>query len=69
MNPAGIPYLYAALDKTTARREIGVMKRTNKSVFTAIFALTRPLLVLDLTELPPLPSLFDIANKKLPDRP
>jgi RES domain-containing protein len=65
MNPAGIPYLYAALDKTTARREIGVMQRTNKSVFTAIFALTRPLLVLDLTELPPLPSLFDIANKKL----
>ena len=63
MNPAGIPYLYAALDKTTARREVGILGRTSKTVFTAIFALTRPLWVIDLTALTPVPSLFDVANK------
>lgn len=64
MNPAGIPYLYAAFDKTTARREIGVNGRTTKTVFTATFALTEPLWVMDLSTLPPLPSVFDIANKE-----
>jgi hypothetical protein len=65
MNPAGIPYVYTAFDKTTARREVGIMGRTNKSVFTATFALTRPLWVMDLTALPPVPSLFDIENKEI----
>jgi RES domain-containing protein len=64
MNPAGIPYLYTALDKTTARREVGIMGRKTKTLFTATFALTRPLWVLDLTALPPVPSLFDVANKE-----
>ena len=65
MNPVGIPYLYTAFDNTTARREVGVMGRTSRTVFTATFALTRPLWVIDLTALPPLPSLFDIANKEV----
>ncbi len=65
MNPAGIPYLYTAFDKTTAWREVGIMGRTSKTVFTATFALTRPLWVMDLTALPPVPSLFDVANKEL----
>lgn len=64
MNPAGIPYLYTAFDKTTARREIGVNGRTTKTVFTATFALTEPLWVMDLSTLPPLPSVFDVANKE-----
>ena len=65
MNPAGIPYLYAAFDNTTAWREVGIMGRTSKTVFTATFALTKPLWVMDLTALPPVPSLFDVANKEV----
>jgi RES domain-containing protein len=64
MNPAGIPYLYTAFDNATARREVGITGRTSKTVFTAIFALTAPLWVMDLTALPRVPSLFDIANKE-----
>jgi RES domain-containing protein len=63
MNPAGIPYLYTSFDKTTSRREIGVPARTSRSVFTAVFTVTSPLTVIDLTALPPLPSVFDIDNK------
>jgi len=65
MNPAGIPYLYTAFDNTTAWREVGIMRRTSRTVFTATFALTRPLWVMDLTTLPPVPSLFDVANKEV----
>lgn len=64
MNPAGISYLYTALDKSTAQREVGIAERTTKTVFTATFALTRPLWVMDLTALPPVPSLFDVASKE-----
>ncbi|WP_266170742.1 HEPN-associated N-terminal domain-containing protein [Dyella subtropica] len=63
MNPAGIPYLYTAFDKPTARREIGITGRTSRTVFTAAFTLTKPLEVIDLTQLPVVPSLFDVANK------
>jgi len=65
MNPAGIPYLYTAFDNTTAWREVGIMGRTSRTVFTATFALTRPLWVMDLTALPPVPSLFDVASKEV----
>lgn len=64
MNPAGIPYLYTAFDEATARREIGIAGRTSRTVFTATFALSRPLEVIDLTDLPPEPSLFDVAHKE-----
>ncbi|WP_199048656.1 MULTISPECIES: HEPN-associated N-terminal domain-containing protein [unclassified Dyella] len=64
MNPAGIPYLYTAFDKPTARREIGITGRTSHTVFTATFTLSKPLEVIDLTQLPPMPSLFDVANKE-----
>ena len=64
MNPAGIPYLYTAFDEATARGEIGISGRTSKTVFTAKFVLTKPLWVVDLTALPPVPSLFDVENKK-----
>lgn len=63
MNPAGIPYLYTAFDKTTARREVGITKRTSLTVFTATFELTKPLNVIDLTILPAIPSLFDVQKK------
>lgn len=64
MNPAGILYLYTAFDKTTARRELGSRELTNETVFTATYELTRPLLVIDLTASPPIPSLFDITKKE-----
>jgi RES domain-containing protein len=65
MNPAGIPYLYTAFDNTTAWREVGIIRRTSRTVFTATFALTRPIWVMDLTAFPPVPSLFDLANKEV----
>lgn len=64
MNPAGIPYLYTAFDEMTARREIGITGRTRRTVFTAAFTLAKPLEVIDLTQLPPVPSLFDLPNKE-----
>lgn len=63
MNPAGIPYLYTAFDKQTARREVGLTGRTSHTVFTATFELAEPLEVIDLTLLPSVPSLFDVVNK------
>lgn len=63
MNPAGIPYLYASFEAATARREIGVVGRTSHTVFTAEFALDAPLTVIDLAQLPDVPSLFDVDHK------
>jgi len=64
MNPAGIPYLYTAFDEKTARREVRGDEKADTTVPTATFVLTRDLWVMDLTDLPTLPSLFDIANKE-----
>ncbi len=64
MNPAGIPYLYTSFDKATARREIGVVARTSRTVFSARFTLTRPLTIIDLTTLPPMPSVFNLEQKE-----
>lgn len=64
MNPTGILYLYTAFDKPTARREIGIIGRTSRTVFAATFTLSKPLEVIDLTQLPPAPPLFDVANKE-----
>ena len=64
MNPAGIPYLYTAFEKSTARLEAGITGRTSHTVFIATFELTAPLQVIDLTLLPTVPSLFDVANKE-----
>ena len=65
MNPAGIPYLYTAFDQETARREVGIKGRSRLTVFTATFELKRPLTVVDLTQTPPIPSLFDVDNKDM----
>ena len=61
MNPAGIPYLYVALDGETAKREI---KSKSKKVTLATFATKVPLRLLNLTNLPPLPSLFELEKYK-----
>lgn len=63
MNPAGIPYLYAAFDAETALREAGTLGVTAGAVFMATFELTEPLLVIDLTRLPTPPSVFDLDRK------
>jgi RES domain-containing protein len=62
MNPAGISYLYLAFDEATAIAE--VVKSSRGSVEIAEFAATRPLQVLDLTQLPPLPSVFDDSKRE-----
>ena len=64
MNPAGIPYLYTAFERSTARLEAGITGRTSHTVFIATFLLSAPLQVIDLTLLPAVPSLFDLANKE-----
>src|SRR3546814_12332733 len=63
MNPAGIPYLYVAFDTKTALREIGESTAKTEATFMATFELTEPLQVIDLTRLPPPPSVFDLENK------
>src|SRR3546814_5684229 len=63
MNPAGIPYLYVAFDTKTALREVGESTAKTEATFMATFELTEPLLVIDLTRLPPPPSVFDLENK------
>lgn len=57
MNPAGIPYLYVALDEATALAE--TVSSPPIEAVIATFRATRVLTVIDLTDLPPLPSVFD----------
>lgn len=57
MNPAGIAYLYLALEQGTALAE--TVSSPPVEAVVATFETTRPLNVLDLTRIPALPSLFD----------
>lgn len=57
MNPAGISYLYLALDKQTALAE--VLGGPPCKAVIASFEASRDLRILDLSDLPPLPSIFD----------
>jgi RES domain-containing protein len=57
MNPAGIPYLYVALDEATALAE--TVSSPPVEVIVATFRASRELTVIDLSNLPPLPSVFD----------
>jgi RES domain-containing protein len=60
MNPAGISYFYLAKERKTAIGE--VLNRPPCKAITAEFTTKRMLLVLDLTELPPEPSIFDLEK-------
>ena len=62
MNPAGISYLYLAFEQDTALSEI----RSNQYEKSAIgtFKVARNLRVLNLTRLPPLPSIFDSNGRQ-----
>jgi HEPN superfamily RES-like protein/RES domain-containing protein len=60
MSPAGIPMFYATLDEETAILETYDPKNEeNREIALARFRNVRPLHLLDLTSLPPIPSLFD----------
>ena len=57
MNPPGISYLYLALERPTAIAE--VVQGPPCSLVVAQFGVHRDLTVLNLTDLPPVPSIFD----------
>lgn len=57
MNAAGIPYLYLALERETAVAE--VIQTPPSMVAVGQFHATKPLRILDLMDLSPIPSLFD----------
>lgn len=61
MNPAGISYLYTALDEGTALAEVASAPPLDVAI--ADFATTRQLWVLDLCELPRIPSMFDLEQQ------
>lgn len=66
MSPAGIPMFYGAADESTAIAETYIPKAGRKSVATvASFATARNFLMLDLTNLPPVPSAYDKGSRHL----
>lgn len=66
MSPPGIPIFYGALDEETVLRET-VKDENAKHAIIAKFKTLAPLRILNLAELPPLPSLFDKQNRSLRD--
>lgn len=63
MSPAGIAMFYGGADENTAFLETFDSAATTKGVVTfGTFATTRKLNVLDLTQLPQIPSIFDENN-------
>lgn len=61
MTPAGTPMFYGARDEATARLEMGAPPSGERAV-VGRWVPTRPLHVLDLTELPPAPSFYDVER-------
>jgi hypothetical protein len=62
MSPAGISIFYGATDRATAIAEAG-SRSSDRYVVTGEFGPTREIELIDLTNLPPLPSPFDAAHK------
>lgn len=61
MNPPGISYFYLAFERETAIAE--VLDKPPCHAAVAEFEVTKELLFLDLTELPPVPSIFDSERR------
>lgn len=59
MAPAGVPMFYAALDEQTALAEARDANPKATALSAGRFELRRPLLVVDLSTTPDVPSLFD----------
>lgn len=58
MSPAGQPMFYGALDEETSVKETFI-EEEGYTVTTGAFTLSKEIAVLDLTEIPAVPSLFD----------
>jgi hypothetical protein len=68
MSPAGIPMFYAALDEVTAILETyDPIADKGRKIALARFRNSRPLTLLNLTNLPPVPSIFDLSRR--PEHP
>jgi hypothetical protein len=66
MSPAGISMFYGALDMNTAILEIfDPCKGNRKKAAYGIFFPVRPLRVLDLSKIPDVPSIFDLAKHNI----
>lgn len=63
MNPAGISYLYTAFEQQTAIAE--TVSGPPTEIHVATFELSTNVTVLNLCDLPPVPSIFD--NERLPN--
>ena len=63
MNPAGISYLYLASDQATALAEVVYEAPAEYAIGT--FATSRALTVLNLVNLPELPSIFDAEGREI----
>jgi hypothetical protein len=59
MSPAGVPMFYATGDEATAFAETFTNNPEKSSVTFAIFQALRELRLLDLTDIPAVPSIFD----------
>lgn len=62
MNPAGIRYFYLAFEPATAIAELSGPAPLNLTLAT--FTTARPITVLNLVNLPRLPSMFDAAKRR-----
>jgi hypothetical protein len=65
MSPAGIPMFYGALDEETATLETKSANPEDEAFTLGTFRLRRPALVVDLSTLPDVPSLFDEDRRHL----
>jgi hypothetical protein len=66
MSPAGIPMFYGAFDTATAYAEtFDPVAHSGKVLSIGTFGALRDLMMLDLAELPPVPSVFDIDHQGL----
>lgn len=65
MSPAGIPMFYAADDLATARAETEVRDPTKAEMTVGLFVVNTELHILDLADLPSVPSLFDEKRRHL----
>jgi hypothetical protein len=66
MSPAGIPMFYGAFDYKTANAETyDPQHHVGKVISAGTFKPVRPLVILDLANLPPMPSVFDPSGRPL----
>jgi HEPN/RES N-terminal domain 1/RES domain len=63
MSPAGIPMFYGAINENTALKEVGYTEGIGVIASIGEFVNTSEIRILDLTELPNIPSIFDLDNR------